>query len=56
MAQVCEERLDTCNRKEDPTEDIQILDADEVIDCLGRIIGTQDSGIVGCNVDYSCDK
>ena len=40
MAQVGEERLDTCDRKEDPTENIQVLDADEVIDCFGRVICT----------------
>ena len=56
MTQVCKKLLDTRNRDENSTKDVQIFCSDEVVDCLGRIICAEDSWVVVYDVDYSGDE
>lgn len=55
MSQVCKQGFDACDGEEDTAEDVEVFRADEVVDCLRGVVGAEDGGIVGEDVDDAGD-
>ena len=56
MSQVCKQGFDACDGEEDTAEDVEVFGADEVIDCFRGVVGAEDGGVVGEDVNYADDE
>jgi hypothetical protein len=46
MSQVGEESLDTCDGKENPAEDVEVLGSDEVVNGIAGIVNAENPWVV----------